>query len=212
MDHTDKGIPPTGLRKWLENVWCKSQTTSQLKTKAWWGTFPSSHQGSMTPTGMTVCKPAAAELIPHKLAPFHFAIPSVSPSFMYTFLPTSTTCNPHNLATSTNQHWFPLICVTSRSTNTYWSHHYIETKWARNNKASNLREVICHRSEQLHDHSTVRIILSQKNYPKLHNPLTLGNMEIDWWTSRCCCIGQNSTNNILTCSCNLVTFFLLVLY
>ena len=31
----------------------------------------------VTTTGMTVCKATAAELTPHKLAPFHFAIPLI---------------------------------------------------------------------------------------------------------------------------------------
>jgi len=46
----------------------------------------------------SVQETSQAELTPHKLAPFHFPISSVSQSFMYTFLPTSTTCNPRKLS------------------------------------------------------------------------------------------------------------------
>ena len=97
--------------------------------------------------------------------------------------------------TPINQHWFSLICVTSRSMSTYWSHYYIETKCPRNSKAPNPCEVIfCHRSEQLHDHGKVR---PAKNYPKLHmtTPVACklatvqtgkhGNrlVNVYWWTS-----------------------------
>jgi len=58
-----------------------------------------SHPGATT--GMTVCKAAAAELKPHKLAPIYFAIPLLLLNNHYecSFLPTSTICNAHNLAT-----------------------------------------------------------------------------------------------------------------
>ena len=48
-----------------------------------------------------MCKGAAAELTPHKLAPFHFAIPipHFNNHYECSFLPMSTICNAHNLAT-----------------------------------------------------------------------------------------------------------------
>jgi len=58
-----------------------------------------SHPGATT--AMTVCKDAAAELTPHKITPFHFAIPLplFSNHYECSFLPTSTICNAQNLAT-----------------------------------------------------------------------------------------------------------------
>ena len=131
MDHTDKGMPPRGLPKWLQNVGCKSP---QIKTKAWWGTFPFSHQGSMTPTGMTVCKPTAAELTPHKLPPFHFAIQSVSQSLCILFyrraqpvIQTNYLATRPSLSASLQHSWssqgrvYQLDCTPQYSVTTSWS-------------------------------------------------------------------------------------------
>ena len=139
------------------------------------------------------------------LPPLDFPLP---PPPQYTLIHIGT-----NLSLIT-LHWILFICVTSRSMSTYWSHYYIETKCPRNSKAPNPCEVIfCHRSEQLHDHGKV---WPAKNYPKLHmttpvacklatvqtgkhgNQLANVAVLLDW---------TNPTNNILTCSCNLVTFF-----
>ena len=60
-----------------------------------------SHPGATTGMTYDMCKAAAAELTPHKLAPFNFAIPFplFNNHYECSFLPMSTICNAHNLAT-----------------------------------------------------------------------------------------------------------------